>query len=108
DIRLAVEATRICATTREHIMRHLGSLTASDLPGLKRGFTKLDDDIRAFLLQLDKPMGMMPVDRVVKIRQGWDVCRQFLKGFDGAHEGAEGHGQALVVQGTAEASHAGK
>ncbi len=104
DVRLAVEATRVSTTTREHIMRHLGSLTASDVPALKKGFAKLDEDIRALLLQLDKPMKMMPAERAVRIRQGWDTCREVLKAVNGSRDGAAKPEETPVMQGASEKS----
>jgi|GEM_PF-477984 len=87
DVRLAMEATKVCTVTREQVMRQLSTLTAADLPALKKGFAKLDEDIRALLLKLDKPIGMMPAEQAVRIRQGWDTCREFLNRVNGSQNG---------------------
>lgn len=104
DIRLAVEATRISTATREHLMRHLNHLSASDVPALRKGFAKLDEDIRALLLQLDKPMKMMPADRVGRIRQGWDICREVLKAVNGSRDTAAKSEGTPVAQAVSEKS----
>lgn len=98
DIRMAMEATKVCTATREHVMRHLSSLTPTDLPALKKGFAKLDEDIRGLLLKLDKPIGMMPAEQAVRIRRGWDTCREFLCGLNGGHDGSTEEDQESVVE----------
>jgi hypothetical protein len=102
DIRMAMEATKVCTVTREHVMRHLSTLTAADASALKKGFAKLDEDIRGLLLKLDKPIGMMPAEQAVRIRRGWDTCREFLSKANGAHNGAVEQEQVRIIQGPLE------
>jgi hypothetical protein len=106
DIRLAMEAAKICTSTREHLMRHLSSLSATDLPALKRSFAKLDEDIHALLMKLDKPIGMMPSEQAMKIRQGWDVCRDLLRTANGGNNGNSKPQPVAVAQTTREGANA--
>ena len=43
---------------------------------MKKGFAKIDEDIRSLLLKLDRPLAMMSGEQAARIKQGWDICRE--------------------------------